>query len=96
MESITKVASDAEVKPVHAAGAVAGGDIRPPLDYSSARAFASSFQKRFISLWTRRFCLSLLAGQVSRISTSDITLLMRLSGRFIVYNVHKCNHDGTR
>ena len=64
-ESISKVAPEADVKPVHAAGAIEGGDTRPPLDYSSVSAFTSSFRKRFASLWTRRFCLSLLAGQVS-------------------------------
>lgn len=37
---------------------------RPPLDYSSALAFVRSVWRRFVSLWTKRFILSLLAGQV--------------------------------
>jgi solute carrier family 35 protein F1/2 len=37
---------------------------RPPIDYSSVDAFFSSTWRRFLSLWTRRFVLSLLAGQV--------------------------------
>ncbi|KAI0664203.1 DUF914-domain-containing protein [Cubamyces menziesii] len=38
--------------------------VRPPLDYSSAPAFARSVWRRFASLWTKRFILSLLAGQL--------------------------------
>ena len=38
--------------------------VRPPLDYSSAGAFLASAWRRFASLWTRRFVLSLLAGQL--------------------------------
>ena len=37
---------------------------RPPIDYSSVSAFALSSRRRFASLWTPRFTLSLLAGQV--------------------------------
>lgn len=37
---------------------------RPPIDYSSVRAFSRSMWRRFASLWTKRFILSLLAGQV--------------------------------
>lgn len=37
---------------------------RPPLDYSSALALVRSVWRRFVSLWTKRFILSLLAGQV--------------------------------
>ena len=37
---------------------------RPPIDYSSPLALARSTWARFLSLWTPRFCLSLLAGQV--------------------------------
>ena len=37
---------------------------RPPIDYSSVGAFTSSMWRRFVSLWTRRFVLSLLAGQL--------------------------------
>ncbi|KAJ2915450.1 hypothetical protein MD484_g4940, partial [Candolleomyces efflorescens] len=37
---------------------------RPPIDWSSSSAFFSSFGARWKSLWTRRFVLSLLAGQL--------------------------------
>ncbi|TFK26183.1 DUF914 domain membrane protein [Coprinopsis marcescibilis] len=37
---------------------------RPRIDWSSPRAFRTSFAARFKSLWTRRFVLSLLAGQL--------------------------------
>jgi solute carrier family 35 protein F1/2 len=37
--------------------------IRPQIDYSSFGNFASSFGSRWKSIWTRRFTLSLLAGQ---------------------------------
>ena len=37
---------------------------RPPIDYSSVGAFSRSVWSRFVSLWTKRFILSLLAGQV--------------------------------
>jgi hypothetical protein len=38
---------------------------RPPVVYSSPKAFAISFAARWKSIWTRRFILSLLAGQVA-------------------------------
>lgn len=38
---------------------------RPPIVYSSPKAFAASFAARWKSIWTRRFILSLLAGQVA-------------------------------
>ena len=37
---------------------------RPPIEFSSPRALAGSVWRRFASLWTRRFTLSLLAGQL--------------------------------
>ena len=37
---------------------------RPPIDYSSVGAFFHSTWRRFLSIWTRRFVLSLLAGQI--------------------------------
>ncbi|KAI0793912.1 DUF914-domain-containing protein [Fomes fomentarius] len=37
---------------------------RPPLDYSSPLAFFTSLGRRFSSIWTKRFVLSLLAGQL--------------------------------
>jgi len=38
--------------------------VRPPIEYSSVWAFSSSVKNRFVSIWTRRFVLSLLAGQI--------------------------------
>jgi solute carrier family 35 protein F1/2 len=38
--------------------------VRPPIDYSSVGAFFRSSWRRFLSLWTRRFMLSLLFGQI--------------------------------
>lgn len=37
---------------------------RPPIDWSSPKAFAITTAERFRSIWTRRFVLSLLAGQI--------------------------------
>ena len=37
---------------------------RPPLDYSSPGAFFASLGRRFASIWTKRFLVSLLAGQI--------------------------------
>lgn len=37
---------------------------RPPIVYTSPSAFVQSVGRRFSSIWTRRFALSLLAGQV--------------------------------
>ncbi|KAJ6581379.1 solute carrier family 35 member SLC35F1/F2/F6 [Mycena capillaripes] len=37
---------------------------RPPIEYTSVSAFLGSSARRFKSLWTRRFTLSLLAGQL--------------------------------
>jgi len=39
-------------------------DVRPPIVYSSPKAFTRSLWLRWKSVWTRRFMLSLLAGQV--------------------------------
>jgi len=41
-----------------------GPSTRPLIVYDSPSAFASSLWRRFRSVWTRRFILSLLAGQV--------------------------------
>lgn len=38
--------------------------VRPEIDYSSVGAFWASLWRRFASIWTKRFILSLLAGQV--------------------------------
>lgn len=53
---------------------------RPPIDYSSFSAFCHSTWRRFLSLWTRRFILSLLAGQVvslcitcTNVTTEELT-----------------------
>ncbi|KAJ7066741.1 solute carrier family 35 member SLC35F1/F2/F6 [Mycena amicta] len=54
---------------------------RPPIDYSSVPAFLRSAGRRFKSLWTKRFTLSLLAGQVvslcitcTNITTTELVL----------------------
>ena len=53
---------------------------RPPIDYSSFGALCHSTWRRFLSLWTRRFALSLLAGQVvslcitcTNVTTEELT-----------------------
>lgn len=53
---------------------------RPPIDYASVGAFFHSTWRRFQSLWTRRFVLSLLAGQVvslcitcTNVTTEELT-----------------------
>lgn len=43
---------------------LARDSVRPPIVYSSLAAFTSSSWARWKSIWTRRFILSLLAGQV--------------------------------
>ena len=56
-------------KSVSEHGSIAAAEIqtpaRPPIVYSSPKAFARSFAARWKSIWTRRFILSLLAGQVA-------------------------------
>ena len=42
---------------------------RPPIDYSSVGAFCASLWRRFCSLWTKRFILSLIAHDVERPTT---------------------------
>jgi solute carrier family 35 protein F1/2 len=42
----------------------ASSQVRPPIEYTSVSAFLGSSARRFKSLWTRRFTLSLLAGQL--------------------------------
>ncbi|PSR76136.1 hypothetical protein PHLCEN_2v8634 [Hermanssonia centrifuga] len=37
---------------------------RPPIDYASFSSFTRSLWRRFVSLWTKRFIWSLIAGQV--------------------------------
>jgi len=53
---------------------------RPEIDYSSVGALFYSSWQRFKSLWTRRFILSLLAGQVvslcitcTNVTTEELT-----------------------
>lgn len=45
-------------------GSTAAAVARPPVVFTSPGAFARSFARRVSSIWTRRFALSLLAGQV--------------------------------
>jgi len=66
-ESVSPLASDQVVA-------------RPEIDYSSVEAFFSSSWRRFVSLWTRRFVLSLLAGQIvslcitcTNVTTEELT-----------------------
>ncbi|KAI0272590.1 DUF914-domain-containing protein [Gloeopeniophorella convolvens] len=54
--------------------------IRPRIDYSSVGAFFSSSWQHFASIWTKRFILSLLAGQVvslcitcTNVTTEELT-----------------------
>ena len=60
--SLDKKHSRAESEPVGTANNESSS--RPPLDYSSVGAFYASVWRRFVSLWTKRFVWSLLAGQV--------------------------------
>ncbi|KAG1881265.1 hypothetical protein F4604DRAFT_1879751 [Suillus subluteus] len=46
--------------------------VRPPINYSSPAAFTSSSWARWKSIWTRRFTLSLLAGQVTNVTTTEL------------------------
>jgi solute carrier family 35 protein F1/2 len=53
---------------------------RPPIDYSSFGDFWHSIWRRFLSLWTRQFVLSLLSGQVvslcitcTNVTTEELT-----------------------
>jgi hypothetical protein len=53
---------------------------RPQIDYSSVGAVVRSTWRRFLSLWTRRFVLCLLAGQVvslcitcTNVTTEELT-----------------------
>ncbi|KAH7108347.1 DUF914-domain-containing protein [Auriculariales sp. MPI-PUGE-AT-0066] len=55
--------------------------VRPKIDYSSAGAFFTSTGRRIASIFTRRFMLSLLAGQVvsmcivaTSVATSQLTM----------------------
>jgi Solute carrier family 35 len=71
-----KSSIDSVPPPLHNAQAVA----RPPIDYSSFSAFCHSTWRRFLSLWTRRFVLCLLAGQVvslcitcTNVTTEELT-----------------------
>ncbi|KAJ7890670.1 DUF914-domain-containing protein [Mycena olivaceomarginata] len=52
---------------------------RPPIEYTSISAFLGSSARRFRSLWTRRFTLSLLAGQLVS----------------LVHYLHQCYDDRT-
>jgi len=68
MSSIIDGAQDSK-KSISDRGSIAAAEIqtpaRPPIVYTSPTAFARSFAARWKSIWTRRFVLSLLAGQVA-------------------------------
>lgn len=55
LDSVRQLPADSQAAHIQA---------RPPIDYSSVDAFVKSTWARFLSIWTRRFCLALLAGQV--------------------------------
>ncbi|PVG02099.1 DUF914-domain-containing protein [Serendipita vermifera] len=58
-------------------------NIRPPVEYDSAGAFFRSVGRRFKSMWTRRFILSILAGQLLSFcitSTSVVTTELTMRG----------------
>src|SRR5262245_39835936 len=66
-DSKHKFEADDDSKQKFEAGSVNGvvpPPSRPPIVYTSLGAFVHSFWRRFKSLWTKRFTLSLLAGQV--------------------------------
>ena len=54
--TVTERAAEEIVAPVRS--------IRPPIDFTSPAALIRSTWARFASIWTRRFTLALLAGQV--------------------------------
>ncbi|KAH8111027.1 DUF914-domain-containing protein [Phellopilus nigrolimitatus] len=61
VESISALPSTSQISDEHTRNA---REARPPIDYSSTAAFVQSSWARFASIFTRRFCLALLAGQV--------------------------------
>lgn len=63
-------------------GSVSGVADRPPIDYTSFSGLSRSLWARFISIWTRRFTLSLIGGQVVSlcITCTNITT-QELNGR---------------
>ncbi|KAJ3555368.1 hypothetical protein NM688_g2619 [Phlebia brevispora] len=69
--SLVRVTSDDDRKSTKSAGVETVIEdlhsyeaVRPPIEFSSPRAFCRTLWRRFTSLWTKRFILSLLAGQV--------------------------------
>ncbi|OCH93678.1 DUF914-domain-containing protein [Obba rivulosa] len=62
--SITKQDYIDEAPDVEYRQGAAPASQRPPLDYSSFSGFLASLRRRFCSIWTKRFILSLLAGQL--------------------------------
>lgn len=77
---------------------------RPPIVYSSPKAFARSFAARWKSVWTRRFILSLLAGQVASlcITCTNVTTTglvnrgwtLSTTQGFFLYVIHRpTSHD---
>lgn len=74
-----------------------GVEERPPVDYSSFRAFLGSSWRRFKSLWTRRFTYALLVGlrcpNLLNVC-GEFTHISSLGwpARFSVHHMHQCNH----
>ncbi|KAG8720612.1 hypothetical protein FRC08_018685 [Ceratobasidium sp. 394] len=51
-------------------------EVRPPLDYSSFRAFSASFAARFRSILTKRFIISLLYGQLLSVCVTSTAVII--------------------
>ena len=77
---------------------------RPPIVYSSPRAFAQSFGARWRSVWTRQFILALVAGQVvslcitcTNVTTTELVnrgwTLSTTQGFFLCVNCHWSDRD---
>ncbi|KAI0305797.1 DUF914-domain-containing protein [Multifurca ochricompacta] len=71
-----KSATEESISPLSGEQVIA----RPEIDYSSLGAFCRSSWRRFASLWTRRFVLSLLSGQIvslcitcTNVTTEELT-----------------------
>ncbi|KZP16660.1 hypothetical protein FIBSPDRAFT_865801, partial [Athelia psychrophila] len=55
---------DVAYSPEVAGPSAAAKDTRPRIEFTSAGAFSTTLWRRFASIWTRRFTLSLIAGQI--------------------------------
>lgn len=79
---------------------------RPAIIYSSPKAFARSFAARWKSVWTRRFILSLLAGQIAslcitctNVTTTELVTrgwTLSTTQGFLLYVAHLQAHSTGR